>query len=73
MRSEMRPLEIIERKDILDVVEPELVNVFCRCNNANPVTKCVLLQELFGQILEIAFGQWDVGCDCELVVAYVNH
>jgi len=38
-----------------DVVEAELVDIFRRRDNANPVTKGVLLQELFGQILEIAF------------------
>lgn len=40
-------------RDILDVVEAELVNVLGRCDNTNPVPKRVLLQELFSQVLEV--------------------
>ncbi len=36
----------------------------------NPVTKCVLLEELFGEILEVSLGEWDTRCHGDLRVAY---
>jgi len=57
----------------IDVVEAELVDVFRRRDNPNPVTKGVLLQELFCQIFEVAFGQGYAGGDGELGVAITSN
>lgn len=35
----------------------------------NPVTELVLLQELFGEVLEVPLGEGDAGVDNNLVVA----
>lgn len=64
---------MLKLQDSLDVVEAKLVGVLCRCNNPNPVAKGILLQEFFGQILEIPFGQRNIGCDGELGVAWKDH
>jgi len=57
----------------INVVEAKLVDIFRRRNNANPVTKGVLLQELFGQVLEIALGQRYAGGDGEFGVAITGY
>jgi len=57
----------------IDVVEAKLIGVFCWRNNPNPVAKGILLQEFFGQILEIAFGQRNIGCDSELGAAIASY
>jgi len=36
----------------------------------NPVAKAILLQELFGEVLEVPFGELDVGSNSDFVVAF---
>jgi len=44
-----------------------------RRDNPNPVTKGVLLQKLFGQIFEVAFGQRYIGGDGEFSVTITSN
>ena len=46
---------------VLDVVEAELVGVLGRSNDADPVPELVLLQELLGEVLEVALRDGDAG------------
>lgn len=41
-----------------------------RPNVPNPVTQGVLLQELFGEVLQVAFREWDVGRNGDLRVSW---
>ena len=54
---------------VRDVVEAELVDVLGGRNNADPVTERVLLQELFGKVLDITFRERDARSDSELGVS----
>ena len=36
----------------------------------NPVTELVLLEELFGEILEVSLGECDIGCHGDLSVTF---
>ena len=56
------------KRDIRNVVELERVVVFRGGNDTDPVPQAVLLQELFGEILEVSLGEGDVGGDGDLVV-----
>ena len=58
------------RKDVLDVVEAELVGILGRSNDTNPVTELVLLQELLGEVLEVALGDGDGGGHGDVDIAY---
>jgi len=46
-----------------------LVVVFCGCDNTNPVTEGVLLQELLREIFEVPLGEGDVGGDGDAHIA----
>lgn len=44
----------------------EFVQVLVVGDNADPIAKTVLLQVLLGQILQVTFGEVDVGVDVNL-------
>lgn len=51
-----------------DVEELELVNTAGGGNDAEPVTELLLLEELLGQVLEVAAGEVVVGNDLDLAL-----
>jgi len=53
----------------LDVVELESVGVLIGGDNTEPLAHLVLLEELLGQVLEVALGEGDRGRDLELAGA----
>ena len=61
------------KRDIRNVVELERVVVFRGGNDTDPVPQAVLLQELFGEILEVSLGEGDVGGDGDLVVPIADN
>jgi len=69
MKTQLVIILVFTRTRTINVVEAKLVYVFRRRDNANPVTKGVLLQELFGQILEVALRQRYTRGDGEFGVA----
>ena len=56
-----------------NVVEPELVDTLAGADDAEPVTELLLLQELLGQVLEVAAAELLVGDDFDLAVLEVGH
>jgi hypothetical protein len=52
-----------------DVEELELVDATRGGDDAEPVTELLLLEELLGQVLEVAAGQVVVGSDLDLALA----
>lgn len=55
-----------------DVVEAELVNTLGGADNAQPITELLLLEELLGQVLEVATGKLLVGDDLNAAVVQVG-
>jgi len=53
-----------------NVVEAELVGVFARRNNTNPIPKLILLQVLFGKVLDVPLREGNTGSDDKLVLAF---
>ena len=64
-----RLLVIILLLVLHDVEEAELVDTLAGADDAQPVTELLLLEELLGQILEVAAGELDVRDDLDLVAA----
>lgn len=62
-------MKMMKYGDVLDVVEAELVGVLGRSNDTNPVAEGVLLQELLGEVLEVALRDGDVRSDGQVGVA----
>jgi len=52
-----------------DIIKAELVGVLRGGNDTHPALEGVLLQKLFGEVLEVALGQGDAGCDGDFNVA----
>jgi hypothetical protein len=59
--------------DVRNVVELERIVVFGGSNDTNPVPQAVLLQELFGEILEVSLGEGDVGGNGDFVVTIADN
>lgn len=55
-----------------DVVEAELVDTLGGGDDTEPVTELLLLEELLGQVLEVATGELLVGDDLDLAVVEVG-
>jgi len=56
-----------------NIVEPQLIDVFGSSNNTDPVTKAILLQELFGKIFKISFRKGNIRCNRKLGVAVAGY
>ena len=54
---------------VQDINNRATVMVGSQENIPNPVTQSVLLEELFGEVLQVPLGQGDVGGDGDLGVA----
>jgi hypothetical protein len=52
-----------------DIEEPKLIHALTGGHYTQPVTKLLLLQELLGQVLEVAAGELDVRDDFDLIAA----
>jgi len=55
-----------------NVVEPKLVNTLGGGDNPQPVAELLLLEELLGQVLEVATAELLVGDDLDLAVLLVG-
>jgi len=56
-----------------DVIETELVDILRGCDNSNPVSEGVLLQELFSEVLKVPLREWNVGGDSEFGVSIADN
>ena len=65
-------MQLIMRQDVLDVVEAELVGVLGRSNDTNPVAEGVLLQELLGEVLEVALREGYARGNSDAHIAYTG-
>ena len=59
--------------NLRNVVETELVVVLGGGNDTDPVTEAVLLEELFGEVLQIPLGERNVRGDGDFSVAWIIH
>ena len=55
-----------------DVEEPKLIDALARANNTEPITQLLLLQELLGEVLEVATRELDVSHDLDFVAAHLG-
>lgn len=65
----MRLLVVLVGLVVDDVEELELVDAARGGDDAEPVTELLLLEELLGQVLEVAAGEVVVGDDLDLALA----
>lgn len=68
MAHKNRLLVVLVISVVNDVEELELVNTLGGGNDAKPVTKLLLLEELLGQVLEIAARELVVSNDLNLAI-----
>lgn len=54
---------------IHNIEEPQLIHALTRAHHTQPIPQLLLLQELFGEVLEVAAGELDVAHDLDLVAA----
>jgi hypothetical protein len=61
-------IRVVILRLVIDIVVAKFVRVFGRRHNPHPIPQTMLLQVLFGQVLEVAFGKWARGDDGNLAL-----
>lgn len=57
---------------MIDVEVTELVGFLISSNNVHEITQLVLLQELLGEVLQVALGELDVTNDSDLGIGALD-